>query len=278
MPLGAILVQLGELSGADMIKAVAIQGREDARLGEILLAHQMVSEAGLFRGLAMQYGCDLADLNAPGPDVRLIDRLGAPFCLRHAMVPIKRVGAATLIATARPEGFAELLPELPHDFGPVMMVVAPESEIQRAVLRLRQRALAVCAQERVAARESCRGWQSRSMARFVAVILLAILAGILAAPRATFLVFSVWAIVALVLNTALKAAAAVATLRAARRAATGFATRRNDGAQMRLPKISLMVPLFQEREIAQRLVARLNRLNYPRELTDICLVVEEDDL
>jgi len=38
-----------------------------------------------------------------------------------------------------------------------------------------------------------------------------------------------------------------------------------------------MVPLFKEREVASHLIRRLKRLNYPKELLDICLVVEEDD-
>ncbi|WP_370634977.1 glycosyltransferase family 2 protein [Cognatishimia sp. MH4019] len=44
-----------------------------------------------------------------------------------------------------------------------------------------------------------------------------------------------------------------------------------------LPVISVLVPLFEESEIATRLVRRLERLEYPRECLDICLVVEEDD-
>jgi len=37
------------------------------------------------------------------------------------------------------------------------------------------------------------------------------------------------------------------------------------------------VPLFREREVASHLITRLKRLNYPKELLDICLVVEADD-
>ena len=38
-----------------------------------------------------------------------------------------------------------------------------------------------------------------------------------------------------------------------------------------------MVPLFREADIAERLLRRLERLTYPRELTDVVLVCEEDD-
>ena len=277
-PLGQILLDMGELSAGDMIKAAAIRARKDVRYGEILIANHMVSEAGLFRGLAAQYGCEVADLRAPAPDIRLIDSLGVEKCLHHAIVPWKRVGAATVVATAQPENFAALKSRLPPDFGPVLMVVAPEGEIQKALLRIRQRTLAKRAETRVAANESCRDWRPTAMARLTAAVLIAILGGVVLAPNATLLVFSVWAIVALVFNTSLKAAASIATLRAARPAKTAFSTRRRCGPKLRLPIVSIMVPLFREREIAGRLVRRLNRLNYPRELLDICLAVEEDGL
>src|SRR5690606_22580150 len=44
-----------------------------------------------------------------------------------------------------------------------------------------------------------------------------------------------------------------------------------------LPVISVLVPLFQESDVAELLVARLSRLRYPRELTDIVMVVETGD-
>jgi glycosyltransferase XagB len=46
----------------------------------------------------------------------------------------------------------------------------------------------------------------------------------------------------------------------------------------RLPTVSILVPLFDEEDIAARLVTRLSRLDYPKELLDVILVVEEDDL
>ncbi len=41
--------------------------------------------------------------------------------------------------------------------------------------------------------------------------------------------------------------------------------------------ISVLVPLFRETNIAERLIARMKNLKYPRELLEICLVVEEND-
>jgi len=45
----------------------------------------------------------------------------------------------------------------------------------------------------------------------------------------------------------------------------------------RLPCVTILVPLFREKDIAARLIKRLSRLDYPRALLDICLVAEERD-
>lgn len=276
-PLGQILTEIGELSPGDLIKAVALSAREDASFGDILVTNDMVTDAGLCRGLAVQFGCEVADFQSIPPDARIIDQFGPDRCLREGIVPWKRVGGATVIASSRPQDFGRLRASLPEGLGHFMLAVAPEKQIQEALLRTRQRRLATRAETRVAAGESCRDWRTWAMARlaFSAIIMLA--SGLIWSAQTTFLILSLWAVMALVMNTTLKAAAAVATLRAARHANPVFVSWRQRGLARRLPTVSIMVPLFREREIAGRLIMRLARLSYPKELLDICLVVEEDD-
>ena len=276
-PLGQILVEQGDLTPSDLIKASATGAPEQADLADVLLANDMVSETGLFRGLARKYNCELADLTAMQPDGRLIDEIGPQRCLRDGIIPWKRVGGATIFVTSRPQDFSLLQRPLAARFGHVLMAVAPESAVQKALLRLRQRPLARGAETRVALDESCRNWQPGAMARVVASAFLILLAGLIAAPATTFLILCGWAILTLILNTGLKAAAAIAMLGAARSRQPRFQSSRNDTALHQPPIVSIMVPLFNERAIAGRLVRRLARLTYPKELLDICLVVEQDD-
>ena len=276
--IGQILVEMEELSPGDLVKAIALRAREDTLFGDILLANGMISEAGLFRGLASQFGCAVADLHADPPDVRLIEALRPETCLRLGLVPWKRVGASTLIATSRPEQFHEVQALLPDSLGHVLMVVAPESEVQSALLACAQHRLSARAETRVDAADSCRNWNAPAMARLALGLLMALLAGAFAAPGVTLLILIGWAILALTLNTVLKAAAAWVVFRAAHAPKLTFKSRRSRRHQpMKLPRISILVPLFREREIASRLIRRLNQLTYPRELLDICLVVEEGD-
>jgi cellulose synthase/poly-beta-1,6-N-acetylglucosamine synthase-like glycosyltransferase len=41
--------------------------------------------------------------------------------------------------------------------------------------------------------------------------------------------------------------------------------------------VSILVPMFEESEIAERLVTHLSRMRYPPERLDILLLLEEDD-
>ena len=279
-PLGPLMCDLGTLSAGDLAKASALQARQDARFGDILLAHDMVSEPELYHAIALQYGVQVADLNHCAPDSQLIDRIGAQFCLRHAILPLRRAGSVVIIACARPETFASLAPELRAAFGPVRMAVAAESDLHAALLRARKRMLAEGAESCVALHESCRDWRAERFRHYAMAAMLGAIIVLLLAPMLLLYGLVFWAVLTLALNAALKTAAAVAQTRWARPDAPRPDAPRAHGTKglRKLPMISIMVPLFHEQDIASKLVKRLGALSYPRELLDICLVVEEDDL
>ncbi len=276
-PLGQILVEMGELDPGAMLKAAALQAHEEARFGNILLANGLISEDGLYRGLARQFGCRVIDLAQEPPDPRLIRELTPETCLRLGLAPWRRVGAAVVVVTADPAGFAEHRPLLAERFGRVLMAVAPERAVQEAVLRASRLGLIRRAERLVPPEESCRGWPARRAARAATAALATLAVAAATAPAAAVQLLSVLAIVTLLVNTGFKSAATIAALAARRRARPVFATTRKGPGITRNPTVSLLVPLFREREIASRLVRRLERLDYPRELLDICLIVEEED-
>ena len=59
MPIGELLVKSGALDPSDLLKALALRDREETKLGNILINHNMVSEADLYGALSMQFGADL---------------------------------------------------------------------------------------------------------------------------------------------------------------------------------------------------------------------------
>ncbi|MCX7644122.1 MAG: glycosyltransferase [Rhodobacteraceae bacterium] len=275
--IGQLLVARGAVDPGDLVRALALKGREDARLGEILLTHGMVGEAELYAALADQWSARVVDLIAEPPDPRLIDAAGADFCLRHRIVPWRRVGGATVIATARPEEFARRIEELPAALGPALMAVAPERDVLDALVAVRSAHLAARAETCAPAAESCRTWDGRRFSRLILAGLGAAAAAALLAPAAFFALLTVLATLVLVVNMSLRAIALRSALAELARRPRDPLAHQPQTAIVRLPVVSILVPLFQERDIAERLVARLDRLSYPRELLDICLVTEEDD-
>ncbi|MCB2139523.1 MAG: glycosyl transferase, partial [Rhodobacteraceae bacterium] len=136
-PLGRILLDRGAVDPGDMLKALALRARQDVRLGEILLTHRWVSEDDLTEALCEQWGARAADLAALPPDARLVDLVGPERCLAEGAVPWRRIGALTVVATARPEDFARLRRDLAPILGPCIMAIASQRAILTAIAATR---------------------------------------------------------------------------------------------------------------------------------------------
>lgn len=277
--LGALLLEDGAVTAGNLLKAVVISRREQASLAEILLAHRWVEEPALVRALSRQWHTSVVDLAASPPDPRLIDAVGPRQCLSRAMLPWRRVAGVTFVATARPEAFATLEAQLRDRLGPVRMLLASERQIHEAVMALRQTRLLREAETCVPEALSCRSRDEARTGRIALGLMAAALAGALLAPTATLLLLAACAVGLLLGATALRVLAFQAWLTARREArdAARFPAPAAAGVASVLPVISVMVPMFREGDIAPRLVGRLSRLTYPRELTDVLLVVEEGD-
>ncbi|WP_233488783.1 glycosyltransferase family 2 protein [Rhodovulum sp. 12E13] len=288
LPLGERLLRRGALAPGHLVRALALQTREDSRLGEILVAHRFASEEAVRDVLAEQWRAEPLDLATIHPDPRLVDRVGAERCLALGVVPVRRVGSVTLVATARPETFHSCRAEVEAALGPVVAALVAERAVGDTIRRLRGGALAEAAEARTPARLSCRDWQGRNTAVLTLAALAALAAAAVAAPMTTL-----WALTGVVMATLLATAVLkgfalgqlVRRVRAERRAGLAESGDTADTAlvapsaviEPRLPRISMLVALFEEQGIADALIPRLERLRYPRELTDIVLLVEEGD-
>ncbi len=271
--LGAMLVSRGLLSAGDLSRARAMLPGRDLSLEDVLRSHRMVDEQLLGEALALRHEAQFFARSSLVPDVRLIDQLGPAFCLREKILPLFRAGAEAVVVTTNPDRFDELRERVSAAIGPVRMAVAAPSTIERALLTVRQRALARAAEVRAPEQHSSRGRLSVMLA-WVLVIAVLCAAGLtFAAPSTAFAALAGWSIMTLVATAALKAAATIATLR--RRHAPCVSD--TVTPLTRAPVVSILVPLFREREIASRLIERLARIDYPVELLDILLVVEESD-
>lgn len=265
-PLGQVLVESGAISAADKLRTLERQSNVEASMGDILVAHGLIDRHSLFQAIAAQYDTTVADFSRTPPDVRLVQRWSLTKCLRHCTVPWQQRNGMTLVATAKPKSFEALRPELEARFGPVQMVITSEAALFDAILANHPVELASRAETRVKASESCRTWRP---SRGLWLVLGLVAAAGFFAPKVFLIAVVLWAVFILAAQTLFTALA-------------WFKTRNTPPAgpstlPMRWPSMSILVPLYKEREIAGRLIKRLNQIDYPIELLDICLIVEADD-
>ncbi len=264
------LLQEGFVAPDAVLRSLELQKRHGGRLEDILLAQGLLAPATLYAAMAAHHGVRQIDPADDPPDPELVDRLGAARCLRDGLLPWRRIGAATVVATAHPQDFAAQQPGLTEALGPVVMAVSQPARIERAVLSLRGEAMAQAAEARVPERESCRDVARAAVPLRLGLGLSALILALWVVPATAVTVLTLWAVATLVAVTGLK----VAAIWAARRP---LPPEPPAPVIARLPVVSVMVPLYREATIAGRLVRRLEKLDYPHDRLDIVLVVEAED-
>ena len=263
--LGAILTARGRLTPDALEACLKRQARMQARLGDLLRADLGLSEADILSALEEQWSARRIDLGSAPPDPMLVRALGIDQCRALHCLPWRRVGGATVIAAVYPDRFEAARPGFEAVFGPVMLALTTEAALAASLERLFPAVVRDRSECRVAATESCRSWAGLGFQRglVTALALLATLA--LAAPAAVLLVLTLLAVAALAALTGLKAAAAFAALAPSAPTRAGATVLPlHPPARLRQPVVSLLVPLYHEARIAERLLVRLGRLKYPR--------------
>ncbi len=211
-------------------------------------------------------------------DARALDRIGAEMALRHHVIPLAPAGAVTPIACPSPAEFRRAEPGLRAKLGTVAYRQKSLDTIEGEILRLRDVSLAGKAENRTPLAESCRSWSGRRTGQIILFALVLIGTLTLAAPKMALAVIAAWTVVTLIAVTALRTLAALVSYINLRRTRRQWSSVRSGAVDTdSLPRISLLVPLFDETDIAGRLIERLLRLEYPANKLDACLILEQGD-
>jgi cellulose synthase/poly-beta-1,6-N-acetylglucosamine synthase-like glycosyltransferase len=272
-PLGRELVRAGTISRSDATLAEMVRLHCDTSLDRILQAEGLATEDDLLAAHARR----LSSTRLSAEDVmraELVESgLDPRFLLKHGVLPIQSAAGVPVLATGGPDSLAALRPALPRKLDRARVVMAPRHAIQDRIAQEHRDILRQMAEARVPEIESCRTWgahQNRRL-RLTFLGLAVIIALSLAFPITVFALFAVWACFTLIVSAGLKIAAFLAQTSAR------SDTPRGPTPPQPLPKVSVLVPLFRETEIAHALIARLSRLTYPKCLLDVILVLEEED-
>jgi len=278
LPLGRIMVNAGIITQSDLVHALNLQRHIDAPLGEILVAEGLARPDEILQMLSRQYNIAVADFMADPPDPALHSALPSALCLQYTCVPWMKIGDAMLVGTSHPDEFQKLRTCMGERGRRLLPVLVEEWQIRKHISTLYGDELARHAATRVPAAQSCRTWDSASRIRIPLAIgtMMTLAAALLLAPLWTFTIGILFAFVTLVMSTTLKIAAFVAQMS---RMPQGTGTAQSyEPKAFPLPKVSILVPLLKEKEIAGKLIQRLGRLTYPKSLLEVVLVLEADDL
>lgn len=276
VPLGRLLVEDGAITQGQLVRALQLQMRLGARLGEILVAEGWTTEDRILSALARQTGLARADLRRQPCDPRLCRFMPHRFWMHHRVLPWRKLGPALLVATSDPAEFGALRRHLSHLSPHVVPVLASEKDIAEATARVFRDTLAAAANTRLDPQYSCRTWTARKRIPIAAAVAAAGLA-MLSAPGTALAALFAAAFTTLALFATLRLLGAGAHLLShgyLNAPAPARPIRHRTG---RLPRVSVLVPLYREREIAGALIRRLQRLSYPKALLDVILVLEERD-
>jgi len=278
--LSEILLARGTITRAELVDAQTASANADMSFGDVLEARGILSEADHLSALGEWARIGLADLTDAPPDPALAGALPCATALELEAVPWRRAGSALVVATCRPGHLTALRRALPQDMR-IIPTLAPRSQITDAQIHLYGDALARIAEGQAPQRDSCRGWRTDTITSTLLGAGLVI--GLIAAFLPTLALGLAFGAALLIFsgNMVLKLSAFAATLRAEHQARMEKSDGPLEGssatAQLRQPVVSLLVPLYKEREIASALVASLARLDYPPEKLDVLLAIEADD-
>lgn len=207
-------------------------------------------------------------------ETRVTRHVSPEWCFRHLALPLRDLGAATLIAVADPDRISDIRRSYPAVFGMSIFVLADADMLEVRISDVFQSIMQDGTLTRLNRRFSCRTFGAHSYKRWIwsGPCLVAGFLLTAVAPMGVFNALFALAAALLALKTGLRLWAAWCLWRHSP----------EDGEtpsrpRAPLPVVTLFVPLYKETGIAARLVERLSRIDYPRALLDICLVMEADD-
>lgn len=311
----AVLHDHGALSSPDRASALAQHRDRSGGITDILIKQEFAQEGAVLAAWAeclRTRPMSAEELSDFALDTDLLLRVGTDFCLRHRLLPLRRVAGVVRIATADPEIAQAQRDTLARRLGEIGLLPCPAAAIEARILSLSRRTMAERAETCVRADESCRNLAASDSSRLFSLSGAGILLAVTMAPSVIFAAVFLMATAVLIVNTLLKLTTGAFALRELLQRArhhlrvrlhtrlhahppgslpaadlpevtilpeatalpVQLPTSPSDPAR---PVVSLLVALYHEDDIAADLLRRLGRLRYPRALLDICLIVEEED-
>ncbi|MCB1369186.1 MAG: glycosyltransferase [Rhodobacteraceae bacterium] len=276
--LGEILQDRGWLERGDLITSLVRQRQTGVPLGRILMVDNLIGEASLTAALSQQFAAPMADLDRLPPDPHLARDIPPETCLALGALPWRQVGDTVFIALSEPARFGEIRRHLPAAWADARPAIAPLGMIERHISLANAATLSARAELRCPAELSCRSWARPLRRPLVLAVMLAMVAAGITFPTTAIWLLYLWLMINLAAMSLLRLTALYQQGRTwLAQTAPAPDIRATLAHCAALPAVSVLVPLYREAAMLPLLVQRLQRLDYPKELLDICLVLEASD-
>ncbi len=111
------LVETGCISSAELQKARHIAWTHRMSVPDTLVSEGWLAPDALLTARCTCFGATRVRLDHSPPDKALLLEMGVERCLRHKILPWRRMGGRVIWVTSAPEQFDHIRPDLPHDPG-----------------------------------------------------------------------------------------------------------------------------------------------------------------
>jgi cellulose synthase/poly-beta-1,6-N-acetylglucosamine synthase-like glycosyltransferase len=271
--IGRILLSRNWVTESDLLKAQSIQRVEAARIGEILVAMGRITIDQLYGALAMLHKLDLVDLQTLPPSTNWTEFSDVKTALQQGFIVWRSSSHNLTIAITDPNSMQAIRKRFRHQKRSIDFILVKPSCLQKFIAdnqgKYLQEQAVICCPEAM----TCRSWALWSRLKLWGLIAMTTLASL-----------AIYAPVA-ALSAALSLILVTLILLMGFRITCILALQKQKGANIdppprklvKRPKVSLLVPLFRETAILDRLVSRLDAIAYPKELLEICFIHEEND-
>ncbi|CAM3439437.1 glycosyltransferase [Nocardioides dubius] len=294
LPIGQALLQRGLIDQQQLDDALERQRTEGGTLGHQLTLAGAVRRLELYDTLAEAWDAPRIDLIASPPDPDLLHQVAYGDLLREGWVPHRRDGDTLWVAIATPPD-DELRAAVGARFpgAEPRFVTTTDWDIWHAVEQANRQDLLFESQDKLAeesplhsARDGLTPWQLRTPLILLAVMMV----GFVFAPKHSFALVITLANVVFLTAILFKSVAALrAPLRHRRiqrdellemeeRARRGLSPRwRTRASDADLPIYTVLMPVYREANIVEKLIANIGSLDYPKSKLDVLLLMEADD-
>lgn len=283
MRLGEILLQEGIVDTATLERALAIQRKSGAQIGDVLIALGKINPLQLAKALSLQFNLPYRNaVDYPAnPDVlkEVVLGVGEHFLRTNAILPLGRKGNTLGVVTSRPNAKEPLEALAKAMNAELFLFVCSEREIQMALTN--------CFRDSYT-EESTMGLFFRNpdesaMETFTTLQLVLLYAlvtlflfGMLFRGRETLLVLFFLINVFYVFSLGFKLLASVLGAR------TEILEQVSDEEAAALdpktlPVYTILLPMYKEPEVVKHLIAGIMEMDYPLEKLDVKILLEEED-